>query len=154
MADLAELYKLVRARRDELISKISELKEQTKALESDLQAVDAMLHNWNTVFGSESERNAAQPSPSRGWRGMNPPRTVVAEKVREILTERGHPVKRSDLFRQLSDRGVHIYGQDPEMVLSTMLWRMKDQFVRIPRVGYWLADKPWGLWADEKEQEE
>ncbi len=27
------------------------------------------------------------------------------------------------------------------MVLSTMLWRMKDRIVRLPQFGYWIADK-------------
>jgi hypothetical protein len=30
---------------------------------------------------------------------------------------------------------------DPEMVLSTMLWRMRDRIARLKTGGYWLAEK-------------
>lgn len=29
------------------------------------------------------------------------------------------------------------------MVLCTMMWRMKDRFVRLPLYGYWVKDRPY-----------
>jgi hypothetical protein len=43
----------------------------------------------------------------------------------------------------LTERGLIIEGADPEMVLSTMLWRSKDRIVRLPKFGYWVAERPY-----------
>jgi len=75
----------------------------------------------------------------------NPKKEDVVEASREIIRERGEPVSRADLFRALKERGIELRGADPEMVLSTMLWRMRDQIVRLNGGGYWLADRPWEL---------
>ena len=51
---------------------------------------------------------------------------------------------REELFPALIEKGFVIEGNDPHMVLSTMLWRMKDKakIVRLRGGGYWLADRP------------
>ena len=51
-------------------------------------------------------------------------------------------MSRSDLFKSLADRGIVLHGKNPEVVLSTMLWRMKSEIVRLQPYGYWVADKP------------
>jgi hypothetical protein len=71
----------------------------------------------------------------------NSKKEEVADAAYEIIRERGEPVSRSDLYKELIARGLRIEGSDPEMVLSTMLWRMKDRVVRLKSGGYWLADE-------------
>lgn len=41
-----------------------------------------------------------------------------------------------------TNRGLVINGKDPQMVLSTMLWRKRDQVARVNGGGYWLAEVP------------
>ena len=66
----------------------------------------------------------------------------VAEAARAVIQERGEPMPRTDLFRALRERGLVIDGTDPEMVLSTMLWRMRERVARVKGGGYWLAEVP------------
>jgi hypothetical protein len=73
----------------------------------------------------------------------NPERSVVGKHAREIITVTKRPVPRNELFTLLGLRGINIVGKDPEMVLSTMMWRMKDDFVRLAGHGYWLKELPW-----------
>ena len=50
---------------------------------------------------------------------------------------------RKALLKAVTERGIILSGKDPEMVLSTMMWRMQDEFVRLPRWGYWLKNRPY-----------
>lgn len=72
----------------------------------------------------------------------NPKKEAVTDAARAIIAMNGEPMGRSDLFKALHDRGIILQGADPEMVLSTMLWRMRHRVVRLPGGGYWLADEP------------
>ncbi|CAN5285842.1 hypothetical protein BH09PSE1_BH09PSE1_11650 [soil metagenome] len=49
---------------------------------------------------------------------------------------------RKRLFEELAHHDIVIQGANPEMVFSTMLWRMQDRFERIPKRGYWLTGVP------------
>jgi hypothetical protein len=73
----------------------------------------------------------------------NPKKEAVTEATRAIIAMNGEPMGRSDLFKALHDRGIILQGADPEMVLSTMLWRMRHRVVRLPGGGYWLAEENW-----------
>ncbi len=75
-------------------------------------------------------------------RPKNPKKEDVAAKARELILEHGEPMGRTELFEALSEAGVVIRGSNPEMVLSTMLWRMSSQIVRLQPHGYWPADVP------------
>jgi hypothetical protein len=77
----------------------------------------------------------------------------VAEAAREIISEAGEPVMRDVLYFLLAERGIHIHGKDPRMVLSTMLWRTNDQVVRLKGGGYWLADMPYEPAGYDPEEE-
>lgn len=75
-------------------------------------------------------------------RAQNPPKERVGDVVQEILQTEGKPISRETLFSMLPDHGIMLHGKDPQMVFSTMLWRMKERFVRLQGWGYWLTDKP------------
>ena len=62
--------------------------------------------------------------------------------ARQIIAVAGRPVSRGELFPRLRELGINIDGKHPQMVLSTMLWRMRDQVVRLAE-GYWLAEEPY-----------
>jgi hypothetical protein len=135
-----------------------------------LARVDAFIRDWHAFAGtgdapapqhvgvsqpSDARSEEAQPeafrielvSPSRlpdgarRRRPRNPSKEEVAAKVREILNFVGHPLTRPELLRRLNDDGVVIEGANPDVVLSTMLWRMRDRIVHHKGHGYWLAER-------------
>jgi hypothetical protein len=73
----------------------------------------------------------------------NPKKEDIAHLVREMISERQKPMSRNAIFAALEGSNIHLKGKDPKMILSTMLWRMPKQFVRLQGHGYWLADKPY-----------
>ncbi len=48
---------------------------------------------------------------------------------------------RTALYEELGRRGIRLFGKDPVMVLSTMLWRSQERIVRLPNHGYWPAER-------------
>jgi hypothetical protein len=71
----------------------------------------------------------------RTYKSRNIPKEEVARECVAILTEIGRPLSRQELLDALNERGIELYGKDPAMVLSTMLWRSRDAITRTP-VGY------------------
>jgi hypothetical protein len=73
----------------------------------------------------------------------NPKKELVVRVARTIIKKKGRPLQRGPLFEALREHGLIINGADPEMVLSTMLWRKRDEIIRLPDHGYWLAEEPY-----------
>ncbi len=117
-------------------------------LEAQFAEIESFIAMWhrltNTPYAPQAaERNEIGLPVVKRTRPKNPDREVVVSKVLEIIQERGVPVGRKDLFETLTAMGITIRGKDPEMVLSTMLWRSKDKVVRLPNHGYWPAHLPY-----------
>jgi hypothetical protein len=141
-------------KRDSLAAEINSLAQRMEELKRDLAKIDAWIAQWHelagplaatkeadyaSMFGSDS---GGDSEPKRRRSTGNPKKEDVAEAARKIIKERGEPVSRSDLFKALADVGIVISSEtDPEMVLSTMLWRMRDRIARLKTGGYWLAEK-------------
>lgn len=141
-------YSNATARRDTLAAQINKLQQELDEARSALARVDAFLRDWAEFAGEPAPTPPVKsgdtptgklrilPKP----RPKNPSKEEVIESVLEILHERGRPMSRSDLFTALQERGVVLEGSDPQMVLSTMLWRMRGKVVRLPKnIGYWDA---------------
>lgn len=90
------------------------------------------------IVGGDSPPSPLPPPPPK-----NPDKAQVGAVAKVLIVEQGRPLTRSELFQRLKGAGINIYGKDPEMVLSTMMWRLKDDFVRLPRHGYWLKVLPY-----------
>ncbi|MDD9739151.1 MAG: hypothetical protein RID15_08325 [Marinovum algicola] len=131
-----------------------EMAERITALEADLTEARAELAraerfiseyhafmSGDTPPESLEEESPEVVTPARK-RPRNPPKEKVAELSVEIIRERGEPIPRDDLYEALDERGLHIEGKDPRMVLSTMLWRQPETVVRLKRGGYWPANDP------------
>ena len=108
--------------------------------DKELAELQGWLSMWHKLTGTENpkaaERIVPNPPP-RIRRPKNPDREVVVEASLQIIRERIEPLSRKELFDALAARGLDIQGKDPEMVLSTMLWRSQDKIVRLPNHGYW-----------------
>lgn len=127
-----------KARRIKLLFEINDFQSKVLDLRKELARVDQFIADWNAFAGIETEPE----SPVQGGAIKNPPRDEVGDRVEWLLDRNGAPMMRADLFRALAEKGIVINGKDPEMVLSTMMWRMQDKFVRIPSWGYWFRDRP------------
>lgn len=135
-------------RREELVRRIKECEAQIASARSALNDVEAFISAW-FEFADEPAKIAIQSElgevnirPEPATKYVNPPRSKVGDAVERILRYEGRPLPRRPLFLKLREAGVEIQGKDPEMVFSTMMWRMQDRFVRLKEHGYWLKDEP------------
>lgn len=133
------------------LSEIARLEAELRGWHDRISMADQFIDQWNAFASGEPvipvesapvEQNKPAPSPVKRKAIRNSKKEDVAEETRRIISERGAPVGRSDLFKTLIERGFTIEGTDPEMVLSTMLWRMRVRVVRVKNGGYWLAEVP------------
>jgi hypothetical protein len=153
-------------RRDDLAARINKWNQELEDFRKELTSVQEFIDAWYRFAGSEQSEVAdlwkhtghpqgavyaiqapdpSLPAPTALPPRKNPERAVVGLKAKEIILDLRRPVPRNELFSELERRGIKIHGKDPEMVLSTMMWRMQDQFVRLQGLGYWLRDVPWPL---------
>lgn len=152
MADIA--LENAKTKRHQLLTRRDSLKAELNSLDRDLADTEDFILNWYRFAGVEPVENlniAGTPvhteSPLRGTRKnlTNPKKEDVAAEVRKIIEAAGAPVLRKDLMPVLQDRHFKIEGSDPDMVLSTMLWRAGAGagVVRLKKGGYWLKERPW-----------
>lgn len=144
-------------RRGQLMAQVREKMQELEVLNREIDKANALIDAWRAFFGDQVDttkspefpqavksRNAeSAPSTATPVKPKNPPKERVAEVALELIREVGRPVSRREIFSRLGSSGIQLQGADPQMVLSTMLWRMKDRIVRLPGFGYWLPDQPW-----------
>lgn len=137
-------------RRGSLASQINAQQQRLEELRRELQLVDEFIARWHTfatldddepIIQAQSSVDKSPEKPKR-VRPANPAREVVGDVVEELLREWGRPASRAELFAALKAHDIVIQGTNPEMVFSTMLWRMGERFERLPRLGYWLKGEP------------
>ncbi len=133
--ELLKRFKLQREAAQETLRRIDHvinLLEQAKAaLGAD--GLDALVKNL-------------PPAPmifktSQRTRGILPPSDIAAT-VKRILSDNGHPMKRSELVAKLEARGIPVAGKDKNKNLGTILWRHSAEFVHLEKLGYWLKGVP------------
>lgn len=123
-------------------SRISAAQSMIARFDKEVADLDHWIATWHKLSGTEQKPTPAErieigPATAKRLKPKNPDRELVVDTALEIIRERGEPVNRKDLFDALAMRGLIIRGKDPEMVLSTMLWRSPDKIVRLPPHGYW-----------------
>lgn len=139
---------------------IADAESRMVRLQREVADLLAWVETWHHLTGTPLPRATAaehieKSEDTKSKRPQNPNRELVAATVADLIRERGHPLSRRELFELLSQRGVIIQGKDPEMVLSTMLWRSRDQIVRLPKFGYWLKHEDYsdaGYWQLDGEE--
>lgn len=148
MSDIA--IKNAVERRDALAKEINELNQALEDARRDLVEVDQFIALWGRFSGENPPAYAkianAPASVIRkrppAAKPMNPPKEQIGDIVEKFLRWRGLPATRKMIAQHLRDENIVLQGADPDMVLSTMLWRMKDRFRRLPPHGYWLTEEP------------
>lgn len=81
------------------------------------------------------------PSAASRVRNATPPHEI-ADQAARLIEEAGRPLTRSQVVEKLKERGVQLVGTDINKNVGTILWRQKGRFVNLPKLGYWLADRP------------
>ena len=116
-------------------------------LEAERADVAAWIEMWHRLAGTQGRPVAAEQNELlrtvdksvKRKRPNNPDKSVVVDKALEIIRQQGEPMGRKALFNALAESGIVLEGTDPQMVLSTMLWRSKERIVRLVPFGYWPA---------------
>ena len=75
-----------------------------------------------------------------------PSRGLSREELRPLIAEElkaaGKPLTRGQILRRLDAKGIPVGGEaDRAKNMGTILWRLKDSFVNLPNLGYWLKDQ-------------
>lgn len=128
---------------EEMRDFIAERKAKIADIEAEIASFVTALH---LELGLTNTTAIAEKNIKRSTKririGGNSTKEEVAAAARTLIEARGKPIPRAVLYHALIDQGLKIQGKDPEMVLGTMLWRMKDHIVRLKTGGYWLAERP------------
>lgn len=137
------------SRREELAKQVNEAQQRIEEWRKELRRVETFISDWHAFAGVAPlpQRDAAVVTVPKPAKPANSKKEDVAAEARKIIEEWGRPIRRTDLYENLVERGYVMDGADPEMVLSTMLWRAGAAagVVRLRKGGgYWLKEQPWG----------
>jgi hypothetical protein len=140
-AKRAELAQAIARQRNDINDAMSKL----NSLQQDAAELDAWIDMWHHLAGTKRatttlERNEiGMPlvKAEKPKRPKNPDRELVVDEALAAIRVKGEPMNRKELFDALAGNGIIIHGKDPEMVLSTMLWRSQDRIERLVPFGYW-----------------
>lgn len=136
------------ARRDELGARLRDLSTEMQEIQREIASADKFINDYRKYADLSPAEEADLfgdlpdvPPPSHS--GSNPRKEDLAPFIRDLIEQRNKPLTRNTIFSALESENIHLKGKDPKMILSTMLWRMQDQFVRLQGHGYWLTDRPY-----------
>jgi hypothetical protein len=135
--DLLERYRHQKETAEELARRFARIIEYLERAKAELPEGATGEH--------EAFVNAAKLMPEieikepKRSRGTVPPSNIAAT-VRLILSEAKRPMKRGQLVAELERREIPLAGKDKNKNLGTILWRHSNEFVHLPKLGYWLRD--------------
>jgi hypothetical protein len=126
------------SKRADLESRIVKAEEVIKRSKAQILEINRFIKQWEKFSGRaaddiqpakslpyDADFSRSQPTAEAAG---NPKKETVAEAAIHILEKVGKPMSRAELYTALQADGVRIQGANPEMVLSTMLWRTRDAF--------------------------
>ncbi len=142
------------AKLDELNARIVSFEQKIAKAKQQLSETKRFIAQWEKFSGrpapihvnGQGLETKGHPDPSSAVNvarhaAVNPKKEDVTKAAQIILQGVSRPVSRSELNALLAEVGVVIRGANPEMVLSTMLWRTKDWsgITRLKSGGYCLS---------------
>lgn len=150
------------SRREALAAQINDTCQMIEEWRRELRRVEDFIRDWHAFANGvdlstpdDDDRTLLPPppppkseedyEPQRKRPNRNSKKEDVAAMARLYIELMDAPASREELYNQLTREGLIIEGSDPLMVLSTMLWRMRDKagLVRLKTGGYWLAERPY-----------
>lgn len=131
-----------------IVSREKELKELLKQYNEVCYLIDS-FPQMNVNSGDKQEQKVSKLKTK-----SNSDKKDVADGAYKLVKMRGEPIKRDELYDLLIAQGYVIEGRNPQMVLSTMLWRVKDSgLIRLNGGGYWIKEQryePAGYFPETK----
>lgn len=119
-----------------ILTREKEVKSLLKQYNEIVNFIDSFPQmNVNNVDKKEQKEIKTKTKP-------NSDKREVAVGAYKLVKMRGEPIKRDELYDLLIAQGYVIEGKNPQMILSTMLWRVKDSgLIRLNGGGYWIKDQ-------------
>lgn len=112
---------------------LGDLRKQYNELENFIDS----FPQKNVNVGDKVEQKAIKSKTK-----PNSDKKEVAAGAYKLVKMRGEPIKRDELYDLLIAQGYVIEGKNPQMILSTMLWRVKDSgLIRLNGGGYWIKEQ-------------
>lgn len=134
-------YKIAMAQREKLETKVSKLEQRLSVARSELSRAEQFISSWEHYSGIVGQRPSDTAAESTVT-GANPAKEAVARMAVEAVLEAGRPLTRAEVYVELQKKGLTLQGKVPIVVLSTMLWRMKEVIPFIKGAGYWPVGHP------------
>ncbi|TAY13993.1 hypothetical protein [Rhizobium leguminosarum] len=119
--------------RDAIDLKLARARE---ARESVLRFLDDLPLPETAVLKALGRMTYASKQTKRFRKGSKTGEVVARSK--KILQESGRPMDRAELLERIVSSGYTIATSDPSRFIGRTLWESED-FVHIPKQGYWLA---------------
>lgn len=135
MSDVAETLNSLMILRNDMITRLKEVDQMISQLRSVQDRINSIQQTplpraetgYFNFTGYNLKKGSIKPS-------------AIADRVAEILREEGRPMTRSKIAKRLVELGVPLAGRDTSKYVGTILWRHRERFVNLERLGYWLAD--------------
>ena len=119
--------------------RVTSLEDLLRALERAREKLPSdILESTIATLTPDFGRTLVEPQRIRG----NLPPQDVANLARDTLLKVGRPLKRGHLVKELQKRDVPLAGADKNKNLGTVLWRHRNLFVSLPKLGYWARGVP------------
>ncbi|MCC3244838.1 hypothetical protein LG047_05820 [Methylocystis sp. WRRC1] len=143
---LSKRLEVVKAQREQLAKGIESCDSAIATIEKGLSQAIQLRENIGPEFLETLEGIYFPKLPEMTSKAPMPAKELtpkeVADHARSALLDAKRPMKRGALVRELERRGVPLAGRDKNKNLGTILWRHADQFVSLPKLGYWVKDVP------------
>ena len=124
-----------------LLGEVSQLREARRALDARLEKAEAAQDLLRQLLNNSENAASTEGSPERKKRFHKGSRTFqVVTRCKKIIKEAARPMDRAELLQALEVSGYKVSSKDPARAIGRTLWE-SDEFVHIPRAGYWLAEE-------------
>lgn len=123
-----------------ILSMIHTRQEEIKALQKQYNEIEQFIDCYPHSLVENGDKQVQKENKKKTKPNSN--KENVASAAYKLVKMRGEPIKRNDLYDLLIEQGLVIDGKNPQMILSTMLWRVKDSgLIRLNGGGYWLKNE-------------
>jgi hypothetical protein len=131
---LLEQFKEQRAAAEKIVEQFNRIIKLMEEVRLTLNTKE--LLEFGKRFSSELGMPLREPVRTKGI--LSP--SEISGLAKSILLERGRPMKRRELLAEMEKRNIPIAGTDKNKNLGTILWRHRNEFVHIEKLGYWPKD--------------
>ncbi|MBP2548333.1 uncharacterized protein with von Willebrand factor type A (vWA) domain [Neorhizobium galegae] len=134
-------------RKKQLQNRRLSLNAEILQLDREIGEIDTFIKTWHLFADAvstptkdvEAETKTEQSSTHKNQNRKNSTKEEVAAAAREAIRRAQRPMTRQELYDTLVGDGLIIEGKEPLAVLTTMLWRMKDEIRKLPEGRYDIA---------------